>query len=345
MPFGFDAMQPTFTSGEALEADRLVLISSSTAILADGGENPIGLTKEAVASGDQVAVSVLTGTVQKVTASKAIAAGAPIYATTDGKVSDAVVGAQIGVMVEKTTAANGKAPAIIWQIGRANDALRARSNNVEYFDEFTIFDGTATVGEWDDGVTDGGTIAVIDGVDGIMSIATGATDNDESYISTQFETFLFSTTKNLHFEAKVKLTEANTDDANIIVGLSDTVSADFLVDDGAGPAASYDGAVFFKVDGGTVWQAETSNAGSQETDTNAGAFTTATWHKLEFDYDFNDGVTAEVTFKVDGVLGATLDLVISGLQEMHGVFGAKAGDANAETLLVDYIQVVTTRTA
>lgn len=345
MPFGFDAMQPTFTSGEALEADRLVLISSSTVILADGGENPIGLTKEAVASGDQVAVSVLTGSVQKVTASKAIAAGAAIYATTDGKVSDAVVGAQIGVMVEKTTAANGKAPAIIWQIGRANDALRARSNNVEFFDDFTVIDGTATVGAWNDAVTDGGTIAVIDTVDGVVSIATDTTIEDESYISTQFETFLFSTTKNLYFECKVKLTEANTDDANIIAGLSDTVSADFLLDAGAGPAASYDGVVFFKVLDGTVWQAETSNAGTQATDTNAGAFTDGAWHKLGINYDFNDGVTAEVTFFMNDVLGATEDLTISGLQEMHGVFGVKAGSANAETLLVDYIQVVTTRTA
>jgi hypothetical protein len=347
MAFGYDARQPTFTSGEALEADRLVLLSSSTAIYSDGGENPIGLTKEAVSTSTPVAVQVLDGSVQKVTASKAITAGTAIYATTDGKVSDAAVGAQIGIAIEAASAANGKIPALIWQIGRANDTFSGagRTTNVEFFDDFFIFDGTATVGLWNDAVTDGGTIAAIDAADGHMSIATGATDNDESYISSQFENFLFSTTKNLTFEAMVKLTEANTDDANIIVGLSDTVAADSLLDDGGGPMASYDGCVFFKVDGGVVWQTETSNAGTQVTDTSAGAFTTATWHKLQFVYDFNDGVTASVKFYVDDTLGATSTLTIAGLAEMHVLLGAKAGGANAETLIVDYVQVTTTRVA
>ena len=344
MPFGYDSEQPTFTSGEALEADRLVLLSASTAIYSDGGENPIGLTKEAVASGDQVAVSVLTGSVQKVTASKAITAGTAIYATTDGKVSDAAVGAQIGIAIEAATVANGKIPAIIWQIGRANDALRARSNNVEFFDDFFAYDGTATVGGWV-AVSDGGTIATAAGIDGTLSIATGGTDNNESYVSSVVDPFFFVADKNVHFECKVKLTEAATDDANIIAGLSSVYGANTLVDNGAGPVTTFDGAAFFKVDGGVVWQTITSNAAVQVKDTSAGAFTTATWHKLEFDYDYNDGTTAVVKFYVDGVLGATSNLTIAGLAAMSVVLGAKAGGGNAETLLVDYVQVITTRTA
>lgn len=341
---GFSATVPTMVSGEALEAFRLVLISSSTAIYADGGEEPIGITTDAVATSTPVAVRPLIGDVVKVTGSKALTAGVAIYATTDGKVSDSAVGTQIGVMKEAISADGGIAAAWVWGTRSANDVLVPRAGAVEFFEDFFVFDGTATVGLWNDAVTDGGTIAAIDGANGLMSIATDTTDEDESYISSQFESFLFTTTKSLHFEAKVKLTEANTNTSNIIVGLSDTVAADSLLDAGGGPMASYDGCVFFKVDGGTVWQFETSNAGTQVTDTDVGAFSDGAFQTLIFDYDFNDGVTAKVTAIVDGTADAVLkNLVISGLQEMHILLGVKTGDGNAETLIVDYVQVTTNR--
>lgn len=333
----------TIEAGEALVADRFVLISSSTAKYADGGEEPIGLTTDNVASGAQIAIAPLQGAVMKVTGSKAIAAGTAIYVTTDGKVSDAAVGAQIGILLDTAiTADGGKASAIVWGPRGGSDFLSGKGNNLEYFDDFFAFDTTATVGGYAT-VSDGGTIANIDGAGGVLSIATDVNDNDESYVSSITEVFLFSTTKNLYFEARVKLTEANTDDANIIVGLSDTVAANSLLDNGAGPMASYDGAVIFKVDGGTVWQGEASNAATQDTDTDIGAFSDATWTKLGILYDFNDGVTATVTFYIDGVSGGSVDLTIAGLAEMHILLGVKAGDTNAETLLVDYVHVATER--
>ena len=327
----------TMTSGEALVADRFVLISSSTAKYADGGEEPIGLTTEAVATATATTIKPLQGGIMKVTGSKAISSGAAIYVTTDGKVSDAAVGLQIGVLITAITGNGGKGSAHIWGTHGANDAFSSdRKNIMEFFDDFWTFNDDDN---WVDTVSDGGTVDSTDANGGVLSIATGATDNNESYVSSEHEILTFQTNKRLTLEARVKLTEANTDDANIIIGLSDTVAANSLVDDGAGPMASYDGAIFFKVDGGTVWQAETSNAGTQDTDTSAGAFTSGSWHTLQIVYDYNDGVTAEVKFYVDGTLGATLDLTISGLAEMHVLLGAKAGAGNAETLLVDYIQV------
>ncbi len=344
MAFGYEATQPTFTSGEALEADRLVLLTASTAKYADGGENPVGLTKEAVASGADVAVGVLTGSVQKVTASKAIAANTAIYVTTDGKVSDAAVGAQIGITVEAATTANGKVAAIIWQIGRANDALRPRSNNVEFFDDFFSYDSTATVGRWVE-QSDGGTIANAAGTDGHLSIATDTSDNDESYVSSVVDQFFFTAAKNVHFECKLQLTEANTNDANIIAGLSSVYGANTLVDNGAGPATTFDGAVFYKVDGTMEWETVTSNAAAQTITASVATYASATWYKLEIDYDYNDGVTASVKYYVDGVLVNTDALTIAGLAAMSALLGVKAGDTNAETLIVDYVQVITTRTA
>jgi len=330
----------TLTSGEALAADRLVKFSSSTAIYADAGDEPVGITKEAVATSTAVACDLLNGSVRRVTAAGAISAGAAIYVADDGKVSASAVGKQIGQALAAATADGGRIPAIIWGPRGGNDFAASRNSVIEFFDEFFWFDDGD---DWVDTVSDAGTIEVTDAAGGVLSIATGATDNNESYVSLKSEAFKFQTNKRLFFEARVKLTEANTDDANIIVGLSDTVAANSLVDDGAGPMASYDGAVFFKVDGGTVWQAECSNAATQTTDTSAGTFTSGSWHRLTIWYDYNDGTTANVYFYVDGTLGATLTLTISGLEEMHVLLGAKAGGANAEALLVDYVHVACER--
>jgi len=211
-----------------------------------------------------------------------------------------------------------------------------------FHDDMEFYDATATVGNWA-AVSDGGTVAQIDDNNGVLSIATGTSDNDETYLSTMAENWLVEDDRPIWFEARVKLTEANTDDANIIVGLSDNAAANILVDDGAGAAASYDGIAFVKVDGGTVWQFETSNAGTQVTTASAGAFTSATWTRLGFTVDHNDGTTAKVTPYINGVAGTAINLTISGLALMHGLLGVKAGDTNAETLLVDYVRVVQIR--
>lgn len=332
----------TLTAGEALIADRFVLLSSSTAKYADGGEEPIGLTQDNVANAAVVTCRPLTGVIEKVTGSKAISAGAGIYVTTDGKVSDAAVGKQIGILLEAITADGGKGPAIIWGPRGGNDMFTTRGNLIEYFDDFVKYNTTFDYAVVEDaGATEADKITDANG--GVLQIGCDGDDEDECYISSIAEIFKFQTNKKLYFEAYVKLTEANVDDANIIIGLSDIVAADSLLDAGAGPMASYDGAVFFKVDGGTVWQFETSNAGTQVTNSNVGAFTDATWTRLSFLYDYNDGVTAIVTPYIDGVAGTAKNLVIAGLEEMHLLMGVKAGGINEEALLVDYAHIIAER--
>jgi len=330
----------TMTSGEALVADRFVLTSSSTAIYADAGEEPVGLTLEPVATATPVSIAPLTGGISKVTGSKGIDKGAKIYMAADGKVSDFAIGKQIGILLAAITADGGKGPAVVWGPRGGQSILSELGLTCEYFDDFFTFDDGD---DYIDTVSDAGTIETTDAANGVLSIAVTAVDNNESYVSSDAEIFCFQTDKNLYFEARVKLTESNTDDANIIVGLSDTVAANSLLDTGGGPMASYDGAVFFKIDGGTVWQFETSNAGTQKTLTSAGAFTDKTWTTLGFLYDYNDGVTANVTPFIDGVAGTAQTLVISGLLEMHILLGLKAGSGVVEALLVDYVHVVTER--
>lgn len=212
---------------------------------------------------------------------------------------------------------------------------------VEYFDDFFEYDTTATVGNWavveDAGATGGDVLT--DAAGGVLSIGCDGDDNDECYVSSIAEIFKFQTDKKVTFETRIKLTEANTDDANFIIGLSDTVGANSLLDDGAGPMASYDGAVFFKVDGGTAIQFESSNAATQVTNATLATWASATWFTLKFVYDPGDGTTGTITPYVNGVVGTAHSITIAGLAEMHILMGVKAGGANEEALLVDYVRV------
>lgn len=188
-----------------------------------------------------------------------------------------------------------------------------------------------------------GTTGVVDGLGGWIGVNATNTDNNETYFSSASEAFTFDTDKKLIFKARIRLTEANTDDANWIIGLSNTVGANTLQDAGAGPVASYDGAVFFKEDGDMSIQFETSNAAAQVTNDDVATFVSGTIYNLAFVYDYGDGTTGTVTPYVNGVAGTAHSITIAGLEEMHIVFGVKAGDTNAETLQVDYVLVVQER--
>lgn len=198
--------------------------------------------------------------------------------------------------------------------------------------------------------TDSGTATVGDAVGGILALAASdgtVADNDECYIKGVSEVYKFAASKPLFIRGRLQFTEANTDDANIIFGLMSAVAANALLDNGAGPAASYSGCVFFKVDGSTVWQAESSLAGTQTTTTlNAagsrdGIAKTAggsSYQTLEINWVPNDSTTGDFTFFIDGVLVAKhKGVTYTSATEMQIVAGVKNGDTNMETLNVDYI--------
>lgn len=238
---------------------------------------------------------------------------------------------------------SGTRGASLWETAPMLAALSDPGYYFLFQDDFRTFNTVATTGSY--AIVEDGTPAQlqIDAANGVLSIATDVNDNDEAYVSTITETWKFAASKPMWFEARVALTEAATDKANIIVGLSDTVAANSLLDNGAGPMASYDGAVWFKVDGGTVWQFESSNAGTQVTTSSAGAFVTNTWYRLGFIFDPSDGTTGIITPYLDGVIGTAQNITLSGLEEMHALLGVKAGSAAAETLRVDYIQILAVR--
>lgn len=220
--------------------------------------------------------------------------------------------------------------------------------------QFTIADDflrDVDAADWVTTLTDSGTATVGDAVGGVIALVPSdgtVADNDEAYIESANEVFKFAADKPLLFEARVQFAEANVDDANVLVGVMDAVGANSLQDNGAGPPSSYSGAVFVKVDGGTVWQVETSNAGTQTTtellatNTNnlakrnvtAGG---ASYQVLRIEYMPYSSTNAYVSFFVDGVLVAQHDYIFTSATEMQIGIGVKNGGANNETLNVDYV--------
>jgi hypothetical protein len=227
-------------------------------------------------------------------------------------------------------------------------------NQFSVTDDFTRDVDSA---DWATTLTDSGTASVGDAAGGILAIVPSdgtVADNDEAYVESANEVFRFTADKPALFEARVQFTEANTDDANVLVGLMDAVGANALVDDGAGPKSSYSGAVFFKVDGGTVWQAETSNSTTQTTNELTAANVNnlakravtaggAAYQTLRIEYMPYSATNAYVSFFVDGVLVAQHDYIFTSATEMQIVFGVKNGSANNETLSVDYVSCTQSR--
>jgi len=176
---------------------------------------------------------------------------------------------------------------------------------------------------------------------GILEIQTSdgtVADNDESYVGSTTPFILPGAGQDIWAEFRVKFVEANTDDANIIVGLSSLYSANMLLDNGAGPAANYSGALFYKVDGGTVWNCETSTTTSQTTITSVATRRSGVWTRL----GIHITGTSKADFYIDGVLVATSSTYLPAAV-MGILMGVKNGTTTEESLLVDFFRLIQLR--
>ena len=221
---------------------------------------------------------------------------------------------------------------------------------IDDFNEYT------SGGKFTSVLTDSGSATVSDGAKGILALVPSdgtVADNDEAYIKTTKEIFKIADGKPCQWKALVQFTEANTDDANVFVGLKDAIAANSLVDDGGGPPSSYSGAVFFKVDGDTLWQAEYSNGGTQNTvrlsaansldklDKTAGG---SAYQKLESLIQPKTSSLCDVFFWIDNVLVCKMvDQSYSSATEMQWGAGVKNGGGNLETLNIDLVEVAQAR--
>ncbi len=227
----------------------------------------------------------------------------------------------------------------------------------EFVDDFIGFDAvdrwtvTADVGETQD--------SAVGSAGGQLSLACDGDDNDEAYAFLTCEPIVLAAGTLTVARFRFNYTEANTDDANIAVGIASEGGADFLVDNGGGPPADYTGAVLFKVDGGTAWQVEVSHGTAQTTKTTTLTPGGGVWEELEIAIDVPAIDLAEVTFHHGAAGAAMVPIKESGSSDrdpgikirkdfttplsMGIVLGVKAGGANTETLLVDYAAYSQTR--
>jgi len=214
------------------------------------------------------------------------------------------------------------------------DQLKLR-RQFGFFDDFDTY---VTTQRWTTTADAGGSQALdADGVGGLLAITTGSVDNDEAYVESTVELYKFDADKPIVFEARVQYTEAATDAANILLGLMDAVGADSLQDDGAGPKASYSGAVLFKSDGATVWNCESSIGSSQVTTVTEQTAGGSTSQTLRIEFQPITSTDGEIRFFIDDAFVAKHSLTFTSATEMAIVLGAKAGSANGETLNVDYV--------
>lgn len=226
------------------------------------------------------------------------------------------------------------------------------------FDHFTKLDAAATNGQWlstNDGAT--GTLAISSTLPGgWINIPSAGADNDYQLLSTQQPILKMAaasgaqTGTSINFQARFKLTEAATNAANFVLGLSSVLTAGFLQADGGGVPSNFSGAVIYKKDGGASLLAATSNGTAQTKDATLCAFTSGSTYTVAIDVNVNDSVTCIVRFWVKDETAGVLyqpeqlgkgvgvhQVPFASLAAMYPVIGVKAGSSSAETLSVDYV--------
>lgn len=222
---------------------------------------------------------------------------------------------------------------------------------VQLFDDFLHDQSDITA---IDTVTDSGTVIMGDDVNGIAvftpsDVTVG--DNDEAYLETANEFLKFGTNREIYCRAKLSFTEVAAGVANVAFGAQNAPGADSILDNGGGVKVSGSTLAIYKIDGEQVWRvASACNGASTVTKTNRAAVA-ATDYVLEIFCKDWDGVSMQVSFKVNGeylkdeqnrIIYHTV--AIASATEMAGFAGIKLGAAtNNDTLLLDYWYFAQTR--
>ena len=205
---------------------------------------------------------------------------------------------------------------------------------------------------WTTTSADSGTAAMSDAAGGVIVLTSGdgtAVDNDECYLLTTNELFLFAAGKPLHHRARVQLAQAATNAANVWVGTMNAVAANALVDDGAGPKTNFSGAGFYMHDGSLNWHVAYSDGTTQTlaelTATNSltksaqvGATASGVFTLLEVDCIPKTSTLMDVIFKINGsTVYKMMDRTYASATEMNFAVGVKAGTAVNQLLSVDAV--------
>lgn len=233
-----------------------------------------------------------------------------------------------------------------------NDVLfRDPSVQDDFVEEFNELDVTS---RWTDTSADSGAACSLstDGTSQVL-LTTGGTNNNECTLSSK-RTWDLAAGQPLTMDFQANYAEANTDDSNNFGGLSSVTAADFLIDDGGGPVASFSGMGFYKVDGGTTWNFITS-VGSSRTVT---ALTETAGGTAMQNFRIEVRPISSTQVEVIPLIGQQgnpsnyfaqcIDangnlvrhvLTYTSVAAMYAVFANKAGGANSEVFKIDRVRV------
>lgn len=187
--------------------------------------------------------------------------------------------------------------------------------------------------------------AVGDSAFGLLSGATGATDNNEIAFRTTNELFLMAAGHPMWCYGRLQYAEANVDDANVAFGFANAIGANLLVDDGAGVKTTGNYALIYKVDGETKWRARSRNS-TQTTDNQSLATAGGSaFQEFEIRIEEFSSLQCSISYLVDGLYlrdSTTGDIIVHRLDyasatEMNLGGYLKAGGANSETLVADLV--------
>lgn len=195
-----------------------------------------------------------------------------------------------------------------------------------------------------------GTVAALSQVGGGISLTTQASDNAAGTLTLNSAPLLVAANKPITFAGRLQYAEAATNQANVGIGLASGSVASVLGNNGAGTPANYTGFMFYKVDLGTVWVAE-SQVGTTKTTTSLVAGAGFGINKVtrtaggsayvlfEIDIIPKTSTTCDVVYRMDGVTVAKhTDVVFTGAAQMAPVALVRAGSTTAEAIKVNLMK-------
>lgn len=208
---------------------------------------------------------------------------------------------------------------------------------VQDFTRFEIrddFGSYVSGGVWTTTSDSGGAVAAADADGGEITITTAGTNNDGEYIRGTKQNFTLVANRPIALYARLKVTEAATNQAAVFVGLTSTTATGSIPSGGATPATSFSGACFFKAKSTLQWATYLSNSTTQTTTANAGTYASAAYNELYLDWYATSATAHTAKFYVNGVLGSTLTGLLASLAAMAPCIGVKSG-GSAEVINVD----------
>lgn len=193
-----------------------------------------------------------------------------------------------------------------------------------YANDFHVY----TAGDWTVTATGTSPVAVSDADGGVLTITTGATENDGDFLESQGESWTVETGKQLWLVAKVRMSDATESD--FVFGLHSTSTT---------PQTAANRFLFEKVDGSAAIYFNSDDNTNDEDSATVATAVNATWVELAAHWDGK----GNVELYADGVKKATFTPTTAPTTELALGFGFLSGTAGAMTCDFDYVMVAKER--